>query len=91
MEQDSELVHCLFPNSRWHCPLFSGIAQGQIQKLGRGVIIGEMTPVFDHLNFAAKLCRQSGPLQLAPRVSGYRGCARRDIAGPGRTIPLPPC
>jgi len=49
LKQDSELVHGLFPDSWWHCPLFSGIAQGQIQKLGRRLITREMAPVFDDL------------------------------------------
>ncbi len=48
MEQDGELVQRLFPRPGWHGPLFSGVAQGQIEQLRRRIITGEVAPVFDN-------------------------------------------
>ena len=47
MEQDGELVERLFPCSGRNGPLFSGVAQGQIEQLGGRLIAGEVAPVFD--------------------------------------------
>ena len=47
MEQDRELVQRLFPRSARHGPLFSGVAQGQIEKLCCGIVTGEVAPIFD--------------------------------------------
>jgi hypothetical protein len=47
LEQDGKLVQRLFLCSRWHGPLFGGVAQGQIELLGCGIVAGEVASVFN--------------------------------------------